>query len=158
MTEKREQYLTVFMPKKVTVKLERLGADKWRLHYLETLDAPKGALQTTLMLFKKTGLKVRRRKNTLSFKIEGPEQVIFTPILAELLAISKFGNLTLREMLAFMGIAGTFMEIDRVQRGLSHPTTTYPSGPLQGGQSQSAGAKMAPPLRPAGAFKEENES
>jgi len=95
------------LPQKLKVEIERLNGDKWRIHYVETLpkETPKEHIETTLRLTKMMGFSIRKRKNTLSYTAEGGTPIAFGGILGELLAISKIGDLTLREMIALMGLA-----------------------------------------------------
>jgi len=97
----------LYLPEKVKITIKRLDNDNFLLHYIETFgnDVPPEVLENTIKLAKHMGVQVKRRGRTLFYKITGPSEAVFGVILTETLTISKFGDITLKEIIMLAGLS-----------------------------------------------------
>lgn len=106
MSKKGMIFDRIWLPIELKIHLKKLEGDKWLLSYRELLpeDMPPEDMKFTLDVAKKLGVDVKRRGNAVSYKIVGPREAVFSVILGESLAVSGFGDMTLRELFALAAI------------------------------------------------------
>lgn len=94
-----------YLPDRVKIEIKRLKDDKFEVHYVERLgEAPTESIENTIQLAEELGVKVKRRGKTIFYRIVGDSSAAFGVILGEALVLSKFGSLSLRELLALAGV------------------------------------------------------
>lgn len=97
----------MYLPEKVKITIKRLDKDNFLVHYIETLgnDVPPEVIENTIKRAKHMGVKIKRRGRTLFYKITGPSEAAFGVILGEIITLSKFGDITLKELIILAGMS-----------------------------------------------------
>lgn len=96
----------MYLPEKVKITIKRLDKDNFLVHYIETLgnDVPPEVIENTIKLAKHMGVKIKRRGRTIFYKITGPSEAAFGVVLGEIITLSKFGDITLKELIMLAGM------------------------------------------------------
>jgi len=108
----------VHYPIRLKIDATRLDDGKWRLRYTETFDedTPEEAVRKTVEVVKALGIPIRARDKTVSFTITGSRDRVFGVVLGEALALSEFGDLTLRDIFEMHAIVMSESRLGNVRK------------------------------------------
>lgn len=127
----------MFLPDRLKIEIQKLDDQKWSLHYTENIkDAPEEVIENTIKLSAIAGIPVKRRGKTLSYKMTGTQDQVFSAILVEALANTKVADITLREIIILATAGKIAAEMAQAQK--APKTLPYGGGILRGGQAQKA--------------------
>jgi len=102
MKEEKAVFLPTYTPKAYNIKITKLKNEKWRLQYSESLgdDIPQKVVDITHETMTAIGIPVKIDKKNLSYDVVWTKDQVFGGLGAEFLAMSRVGDLSLRELLA----------------------------------------------------------
>lgn len=112
MAELKESsvFKKILMPNRIKLEISKLNDTSWTMKYTEWFDEvdqkiADEATKTTKELLEKQGLPVLVEGNMMSFSFEGPIDIIAFAGIGELMSLSKFGDMSLRDLIIFLGMA-----------------------------------------------------
>lgn len=107
---KEGKLIKMYVPDRMKVEIKKLDEENWSLHYIESFDdeITKEVLETTIQATKMTGINVKKRGNTLFYKVIGSQDQVFGALLMETIMLSRISDLTLREIIT-LSLLGKMM-------------------------------------------------
>lgn len=118
--EKHGLFGSFLFPYKFRFEVEKCGEpDLYKMVYVEWIAAKdkevfKRASETTIKFLKQMGLQAKVKGNTFKMELTAPFEAIASMMLTELLAQSRIGDLTLRDMIVMTSVVLTPQRLSKV--------------------------------------------